>query len=69
VCFQLCEKLIKKMGNFDPPPYISGKIEIWASSIVHTIGNINFLFDKSFEPYIIAKEIHDFFGSHEFSGD
>lgn len=61
--FQLCEKLIKKMGRKREVPFKRGKIEIWAAAVVYTIGSINFLFDKSFEPYITAQQISDYFGT------
>lgn len=60
---QLCEKLIKKLGRKREVPFKRGKIEIWAAAVVHTIGSINFLFDKSFKPYITAEEICDYFGT------
>lgn len=60
--FQLSEKLIKKMGRKRDVPFKRGKLEIWAA-IVYCIGSINFLFDKSFEPYITAQEISDYFGT------
>lgn len=61
--FQLSEKLIKKMGRKRDVPFKRGKLEIWAAAVVYTIGSINFLFDKSFEPYITAQEISDYFGT------
>ncbi len=61
--FQLCEKLIKKMGRKRDVPFKRGKIEIWAAAVIHTIGSINFLFDKSFEPYMTAQQISDYFGT------
>lgn len=61
--FQLSEKLIKKMGRKREVPFKRGKLEIWAASVIYTIGSINFLFDKSFEPYISAQEINDYFGT------
>ncbi len=61
--FELCEKLIKKMGRKREVPFKRGKMEIWAAAVIHAIGSINFLFDKSFEPYIPSKEIHDYFGT------
>ncbi len=44
-------------------PFKSGKIEIWAAAIIHAIGSINFLFDKSFEPYLTAEQISEYFGT------
>jgi hypothetical protein len=60
---QLCIELIQKLGRKRNVPFLSGKLEIWAASIIYTIGNLNFLFDKSFEPYIRSSDIHDYFGT------
>lgn len=59
--FQLCEKLIKKLGRKRDVPFQRGKLEIWAAAVVYAIGSMNFLFDKSFEPYITANQICDYF--------
>lgn len=61
--FELCEKLIKKMGRKREVPFKRGKLQIWAAAVINAIGSINFLFDKSFEPYISSKEINDHFGT------
>ncbi len=60
---QLCIKMIQKLGRKRNCPFKRGKLEIWAATIIYTIGSMNFLFDKSFEPYIHSKDIHDFFGT------
>lgn len=60
---QLCIKMIRKLCRKRNCPFERGNLEIWAASIIYTIGNMNFLFDKSFEPYIHSREIHDFFGT------
>lgn len=60
---QLCEKLIKKLGRKRDVPFQRGKPEIWAAAVVHSIGSINFLFDKSFEPYLTAEQISEYFGT------
>jgi hypothetical protein len=61
--YRLCEKLILKLGRKRDVPFKSGKIEIWAAAVVHAIGSINFLFDKSFEPYLTAEQISEYFGT------
>jgi len=61
--YRLCEKLILKLGRKRDVPFKSGKIEIWAAAVIHAIGSINFLFDKSFEPYVTAEQISEFFGT------
>ena len=52
-----------KLGRKRDIPFKIGKIEIWAAAVVYAIGSINFLFDKSFEPYITATEISEHFGT------
>ncbi|MEX0660385.1 MAG: DUF6398 domain-containing protein [Balneolaceae bacterium] len=61
---QLCEKLINKMGRKKEVPFKSGKLEIWAASVVHAIGTINFLFDKSFEPYVSVADINKYYDTN-----
>jgi len=61
--FQLCENLVKKLGRKRDVPFQRGKLEIWAAAVVYAIGSINFLFDKSFEPYVTAKQISEYFGT------
>lgn len=58
----LCQKLIGKMARKRDVPFMSGKLETWAASIVYAIGQINFLFDKSSEPYATADDICSYFG-------
>ena len=60
---QLCEKLIKKLGRKRDVPFQRGKPEIWAAAVVYALGSINFLFDKSFEPYMTADQICEYFGT------
>ncbi|MFO8052148.1 MAG: DUF6398 domain-containing protein [Thermoplasmatota archaeon] len=47
----LCEKMIDKMGRKRNVPFLGGKRETWAASIIYSIGQVNFLFDRTFEPY------------------
>ncbi len=59
---RLSEKLIKKLGRKRGVPFAYGSLEIWAAGIIHALGSINFLFDKSFEPYVTLDEINEYFG-------
>ncbi len=61
--FKLCEKLVKKLGRKKDVPFQRGKLEIWAAAVVYAIGSINFLFDKSCEPYMSADQISEHFGT------
>jgi hypothetical protein len=58
---KICSNLVKKMGRKHDVPFKRGKIEIWASAAVYAIGQINFLFDESFEPYLSQDDICDYF--------
>jgi len=60
---ELCSNLVKKMGRKHDVPFKRGKIEIWASAVIYAIGQINFLFDASFEPYVSPDEICDYFNT------
>jgi len=65
--FELSERLLNKLGRKRDVPFMSGKIEIWAAAVIHALGTINFLFDKSFEPYTTVDEINAFFGTNKSS--
>src|SRR3989338_11132808 len=60
---QLCEKLIQKMSRKRNVPFLYGSMEIWAAAVIHALGRINFLFDKSFKPYASAEDISTYFGA------
>lgn len=59
----LCVKLVEKMGRKHDIPFRRGKLEIWASSVVYAIAQINFLFDKSSDLYISPDIICDYFNT------
>ncbi len=61
----LCEKLILKMARKRKVPFITGRIEIWAAAIIYALGQINFLFDKSFEPYVSPRDICNHFSTNQ----
>lgn len=58
---KLCTKIIEEMERMQPPPFMRGRLEIWAAGIVHALGSMNFLFDSSFEPYVSAGDIAAYF--------
>lgn len=61
---QLCVKMINKMGRKKDVPFKRGKLNIWAAAVVHAVGSVNFLFDKSFEPYASVSDINEFYGTN-----
>ena len=59
---RLTRKLISLIAKEKPSPLLRGKTEIWAAGIVYAIGSANFLFDKSFKPYVSATDLATAFG-------
>ncbi|MGO4886149.1 DUF6398 domain-containing protein [Anaerobacillus sp. MEB173] len=59
------QKLINKMARKREVPFLTGRIEIWAAAVIHALGTINFLYDKSSQPYISATDIYDYFGTKQ----
>lgn len=63
---ELCKLMIEKLGRKrSVKPLASGRLNIWAAAVVYTIGTNNFLFDKSFQPYIPSSTIHEYFGTKQ----
>jgi hypothetical protein len=60
---ELCEKLIRKMSRKRTVPFMTGRMDIWAASVIYALGSINFLFDKNTQPYATADDICDYFGT------
>lgn len=58
-------RLIQKLGRKRNVPFETGKPEVWAAAVIHALGTVNFLFDKSFEPYVSIDEINNFFGTNK----
>lgn len=61
--YTLSEQLVQKLGRKRNVPFMTGQVEIWAAAVIHAIGTVNFLFDKSNEPYASVDDINDFFGT------
>jgi hypothetical protein len=59
----LAEKLICKLGRKRSVPFVTGQTTIWAAAVIHALGTINFLFDKSSKPYTTIDDINNFFGT------
>jgi hypothetical protein len=61
----LAERLTLKLGRKRTNLLSTGKPEVWAAGIIHALGTINFLFDKSFEPFVSVDEINEHFGTNK----
>jgi Domain of unknown function (DUF6398) len=61
--YEISERLVKKLGRKRNVPFMTGQLEIWAVAVIHTVGAVNFLFDKASEPYASLDDINNFFGT------
>ncbi len=59
----ISERLVKKLGRKRSQPLATGQLQVWAAAVIHAVGTINFLFDKSFKPYSTIDEINEFYGT------
>ncbi|MEW5957891.1 MAG: DUF6398 domain-containing protein [Chloroflexota bacterium] len=59
---QVCRQMAATLARKRPSPLVSGKANSWAAAIVHTVGSVNFLFDKSQTPSMRADELASAFG-------
>lgn len=65
--FALTEQVIGKLSRKRPSPLLRGQEAIWAAGVVHALGHVNFLYDKSFDPYVTFDELNDYFGTKKSS--
>lgn len=59
---EVCRAMTAKLARKRPSPLERGRVTTWAAGIVQAVGQVNFLFDKSFEPYISASDLAEKFG-------
>lgn len=55
--FTLCVQLAVKIARKRPSPFLSGRVKTWSAGIIHTIGTVNFLFDKTQTPHMTSRDL------------
>jgi hypothetical protein len=65
---QMSRKLAAALSRKRPSPLLRGKAATWACGIVYTIGSVNFLSDRSFEPYMRMEDLCALMGVSKSSG-
>jgi len=65
---QLIRCAVAALCRKRPSPLETGKASTWACGVVHAIGMVNFLFDKSQTPNISASDLYKKFGVGESTG-
>lgn len=59
--FCLSIELAAKLARKRPSPLLSGSKKTWAAGIVHALGTVNFLFDKSQSPHLSLGDLCEWF--------
>lgn len=54
---ELARKMTAALCRKRPSPLLSGRPKTWAGAILYTLGRINFLSDKSTEPYMRLEDL------------
>lgn len=55
--FNLSVALAAKLARKRPSPLLSGHTKTWAAGIIHALGMVNFLFDKTQSPHLTSNEL------------
>lgn len=58
----LCRRLTAALCRKRPSPVTRGRTESWACGVAYAIGSVNFLFDRSQTPHLVATELCALFG-------
>ena len=58
----LARRVVAKLARKRPSPIQSGRASTWAGAVVYALGQVNFLFDSSTEPYASADDLSATFG-------
>jgi hypothetical protein len=59
---QVCRQMAATLARKRPSPLLGGKLKTWAAAIVHTVGSVNYLFDKTQTPHMRADALAELFG-------
>lgn len=58
----LARRVVAKLARKRPSPLRSGRAATWAGGAVYALGQVNFLFDRSTEPYVGHDALAEAFG-------
>ncbi|HHF7375622.1 DUF6398 domain-containing protein [Legionella bozemanae] len=60
--YDLAHELTAKLARKKPSPLVSGRSNTWTAGIIHALGMVNFLFDKSQNPHLSSQDLSSWFG-------
>lgn len=58
----LARHVVAKLARKRPSPLLGGRAATWAGGVVWALGQVNFLFDRSTEPYVAQDALASAFG-------
>jgi hypothetical protein len=58
----LIHRVIGSLARKRPSPLLRGKESTWAAAVVHAVGKVNFLDDRSQIPHCDSKTLFEYFG-------
>lgn len=59
---ELCRVLVGRLARKRPSPLARGDTRIWAAGAIYAVGRVNFLFDRSQQPYLSADQLAEHVG-------
>lgn len=59
--FNLSVRLAVEIACKRPSPFLSGPEKTWAAGIIHALGSVNLLFDKTQSPHLTADDLSFWF--------
>jgi hypothetical protein len=59
---QLCQNMAATLCRKRPSPIERGKTQVWACGIIYALGQLNFLSDKSIQPFMLLADVCKHFG-------
>lgn len=54
---ELCRRLVAKLARKRPSPLERGDLRIWAAAAIYTVGQCNFLFDRTQVPHLTGDDL------------
>ncbi len=58
----LARHVVAKLARKRPSPLQSGRAATWAGGVIYALGQVNFLFERSSEPYVSHDDLAEVFG-------
>ena len=58
----LARHVVAKLARKRSSPLQSGRAATWAGGVIYALGQVNFLFDRSSEPYVSHDDLAEAFG-------